>query len=130
MGPQKSLRERRESLRSSKGVPRKWKEPWKREVQRREGVPEEGVHSWKREFQCGGREGVEEVPGGNLVGPTEAALGLSQADPSRAGGASVPMPNGVEVSRSPGRSSPPEARCQPHAARPRSPRPPSPAWGH
>merc|ERR1712078_405471 len=35
-----------------------------------------------------------------------------------------------EVSPSPGRSSPPEARCQPHAGRPPSPRPPSRAWGH
>merc|ERR1712078_107375 len=121
MGPQKSLRERRESLRSSKGVPRKWKEPWKREVQRREGVPEEGVQSWKREFQCGGREGgegVQEVPqGGTSWGRPRLPLVFPRQTPP-----------GREVPRSPGRSSPPEAPCQPHAARPRSPRPPSPAW--
>merc|ERR1712078_597478 len=56
----------------------------------KEGVPQKFQ---RRE----GGEGVQEVPGGNLVGPTEAALGLSQADPSRAGGASVPMPTGAEV---------------------------------
>merc|ERR1712078_725507 len=86
-------------------------------------VLEEGVPV-RRE---GGRGGSPGSPRGE---PPGADRGCPWSFPGR------PLPGGRclgphadwrgGVPRSPGRSSPPEARCQPHAGRPRSPRPPSP----